>query len=101
MSAAPDLPHFQAHGKEMRWLLRFQQCSQTEGGSLMGTDSCEAPRRLKRPVSDKACHLHDQGLVQDKGPGVPDPGLAHRAGAQSRRSRLQHSEAKIHEDLVS
>lgn len=56
---------------------------------------------FKRPISDKAYHLHAQGWVQDKEPGAPDPGLAHRAGAQSRQSRPQHSEAKMHEDLVS
>lgn len=47
---------------------------------------------FKRPISDKAYHLHAQGWVQDKGPGAPDPGLA--TGQGHRVDGLDHSTQK-------
>lgn len=48
-SAAPGMLHFQTPGKEMRCLLHFWQCLQTEEGSLMGANSCEAPGGIEKP----------------------------------------------------
>lgn len=94
---SPDLP-FPGCDRGRRRLLHSGRVLR-QRGSLTGIDSCEAPGRRKRPVSGKACHVQGQGWIRHKGL-TPEPGLAHRAGAQSRRSRPEHSGARMQTRLV-
>lgn len=89
---SPDLP-FPGRDRGRRRLLHPGRVLR-QRGSLTGVDSCEAPGKLKGPVSSKACHVQGQGWIRHKGL-TPEPGLAHRAGAQSRRSRPEHLGARM------